>query len=128
MRHGRQFFLMLAVLAVLAAVCWPVCGCGTSDAGKALAAPIDSAKDVVVKTALQAIRTGIDAQFAMDGSYPATVSSQSLGQFVSPWPQNPFTNSPMAQGTAPGDIIYSVSGGTYHLAALLSDGTQYVVQ
>jgi hypothetical protein len=122
MRHSR--WLML-VLVVAAGACLAASACGSD---QALTAPLDSAKDIAAKAAVRAIDIGVQAQYAMNGAYPVTISSAEMQQFVSPWPENPFTQAPMAQGTSPGDVVYTSTAGSYHLAVYLSDGSQYVLK
>ncbi len=53
-----------------------------------------------------AIATGVKAHVATSGEAPADASQATLGAFVSPWPDNPFTGAPMAPGSNPGDYVY----------------------
>jgi hypothetical protein len=121
----RQRGWLILALVFAAGACLAAPGCGSD---QALTAPLDSAKDITAKAALRAIDVGVQAQFAMNGAYPVTISSTEMQQFVSPWPVNPFTQAPMAQGASPGDVVYTSAAGSYHLAVYLSDGSQYVLK
>ncbi len=71
-----------------------------------------------------AIATGVKAHVATTGEAPPDASQATLGAFVSPWPDNPFTKAPMQSGDGPGDYVYrQLGGGAYELSVYLSDGT-----
>ena len=112
--------LMAAGLAVAAAAA--AAGCGSEE----IVAPktnIDLAKDVAAKAGIVAIETGIIASTATDGAAPPAADAATLGDVVSPWPDNPWTMSPMKPGTEMGDYTYRNLGGiSYSLIGHLSGG------
>lgn len=117
---------VLVVLLTLGAIP-ALAGCGLQEqAVEETTGKIDVAKDAAVKAQLMMIKTGIEAQIATTGAVPTDASQSALGGFVNPWPTNPFTNQPMAQGEAPGDYTYEPGAGTsYALSVHLSDGSTY---
>jgi hypothetical protein len=115
--------LLTVLLAALVVATLAVCGCGEKAAEPATQ-PLDAAKDVAAKAAVLAIATGVKAQVALTGEAPAEASQATLGAFVSPWPDNPFTGAPMQPGDGPGDYVYrSLGGAGYELAVRLADGS-----
>jgi hypothetical protein len=102
-------------------------GCGLQDqAVENTSGKIDVAKDAAVKAQLMMINTGIQAYAATSSIAPAEASQATLGNFVDPWPTNPFSNQPMKPGTGVGDYVYTSGAGTsYTLAVNLSDGSTY---
>jgi hypothetical protein len=111
----------IVTLAVSAA--FGVLGCG-DEAAAPVTAPVDQAKDLAAKAGVLAIATGVKAHVATTGEAPADASQATLGVFVSPWPDNPFTGAPMGPGSNPGDYVYEPLGdGAYELSVYLSDGT-----
>ena len=72
------------------------------------------------------MKTGVAAYVATNGTLPATATQDVLGSFVDPWPKNPWTQAPMAQGTQSGDIAYTPGAGTsYTLGVVLADGSVF---
>jgi hypothetical protein len=112
--------LALGALAVLG-------GCGLQEKSvEDTTGKIDVARDATVKAQLLMIKTGIAAQVATTGTLPADASQATLGNVVSPWPTNPFSNQPMKPGEGVGDYVYTPGAGTaYTLSVNLSDGSQY---
>lgn len=112
--------MLILALAVAAA-----CGGGCAEkAAEPVTAPVDQAKDLAAKAAVLALGTGVKAHVATTGEAPPDASQATLGAFVSPWPDNPFTGAPMGPGSNPGDYVYEALGdGAYELSVHLSDGT-----
>lgn len=85
-------------------------------------------KDADVLTGANAINAGVLAWSQANGNVFPTADevaqSGAVGQYVSPWPLNPFTGQPMAPGTEPGDYTYEqLNGGQdYKLVAYRADG------
>jgi hypothetical protein len=126
MRRRKDLIIVTLALAALLLAAGAAAGCGAKDITPPTS-QIDVAKDLVVKTSIQAIQTGIISYVSTSGAAPPTVDAASLGTFVSPWPKNPWTLAPMKEGTAEGDFTYKNLGGTsYSIAGHLSDGTDYV--
>ncbi len=117
--------VLVALLALGAAAA--LGGCGLQDqAVENTSGKIDVAKDAAVKAQLLMIKTGIQAYIATSSTPPADASQATLGNFVSPWPTNPFSNKPMKPGGGAGDYVYAPgAGAAYTLSVNLSDGTQY---
>lgn len=113
----------MLILALAVSAACGVCGCA-EEAAEPVTAPVDQAKDLAAKAAVLAIATGVKAHVATTGEAPADASQATLGAFVNPWPDNPFTGAPMAPGASPGDYVYRrIDGSAYELSVYLSDGT-----
>jgi len=123
MRRTTALAIVLVVIA--ATIGLAGCGCGEEDLTRPTT-NIDLAKDTSAKAGILAIQTGIQAYIATNGSVPPQVNEGTLGSFVQPWPQNPWTKAPMAEGTDPGDYTYTPGAGTsYTLTGHLSGGGEY---
>lgn len=112
--------VLLALVAAALAVA--TTGCGAED----IATPktnIDLGKDVAAKAGVVAIETGIKAAIASNGAAPPVADAATLGDVVSPWPDNPWTMEPMKPGSEMGDYTYRNLGGvSYALISHLSGG------
>ena len=126
MHRGRTRPLLIAAVLVSALALSAACG-GCGCAAETVESPttaIDQAKDLAAKAGVLAIATAVKAHVATTGEAPADASQATLGSFLSPWPENPFTKAPMQPGDAPGDYVYrQLGGGAYELSVHLSDGT-----
>lgn len=122
---GRSGSVVLALVTLCLVL--TVAGCGLQErAVEDTTGKIDVARDATVKAQLMMIKTGIDAYAAMNGSAPADASKATLGGFVDPWPDNPFTEQPMQPGEGPGDYVFTPAAGAgYTLSVNLSDGGVY---
>jgi hypothetical protein len=121
-RH-RAAILLVIVLAGLLAL---TAGCASKKNPIEVGANLDRAKDVAAKAGLLSIQMGVQSYVATSGAVPSDASQTTLGSFVSPWPNNPFTKVPMALGTGVGDYSYAAVGATgYKLTVKLSDGSLY---
>jgi hypothetical protein len=84
--------------------------------------------DQQVQNGIVAIAKGLNAWYAANGNLfpPVEEVTQDgeLGQYVSPWPTNPYTGEPMAVGSEPGFYMYEqLNGGqSYKLVGQLSYG------
>lgn len=116
----RPLWALAAVLGVAALALTPG-ACGSSPATNP-AAQIDQAKNVAAKAEIISIETGIRAYQAMGGQLPADASQATLGQFVNPWPKNPWTGGPMQPGTGKGDYSYAQTSGGFRLTVHLDGG------
>ncbi len=116
----------IALLALLAlGVAGAMAACGTKDI-QTPTANIDVAKNLAAKGEIMMVKTGVAAYVATNGTLPATATQDVLGSFVDPWPKNPWTQAPMAQGTQSGDIAYTPGAGTsYTLGVVLADGSVF---
>ncbi len=119
--------MVIAVTAVLAVGGWFVYSAARGlqdDAPQAPTSAVDIAKDQAAKSNLVSIRTAIQAYTAVNGQLPPAADQATLGGYVSPWPDNPWTDLPMKPGDAPGDYAYAPGAGTsFSLSVHLADGT-----
>jgi hypothetical protein len=87
---------------------------------------IDKAKDVAAKGEILMVKTGVAAYVVTNGAAPPMATQDVLGDFVDPWPKNPWTQAPMVPGKQPGDIVYVPGAGTdFTLGVVLADGSVY---
>ncbi len=115
----------LALCALL--VAGVVAACGAKDI-ETPSGTIDIAKDVAAKGEIMMVKTGISAYAVTNGAAPPMATQDVLGSYVQPWPNNPWTQAPMAAGKQPGDIVYAPGAGTdYTLGVVLADGSVYSV-
>lgn len=90
-------------------------------------------KDRDVVDGIVAIQVGLLNWRTANGNVfpPASEVSQSggVGEYVSPWPTNPYTGQPMAPGDQPGDFTYEqLNGGEgYRLVGHLANGFTFTV-
>ncbi|MGO8684522.1 MAG: hypothetical protein ACLQUT_08100 [Thermoleophilia bacterium] len=122
-RIGVAIVLLWALAA--GAVLLPACGVADNPIQTDIKA-LDTAKDASVRSQLMLIRTGIQSYIAVNGTAPPQATQSVIGQYVSPWPTNPFTNTPMKPGSAPGDYVYTpLAGPGFTLTAYLAAGSTY---
>jgi hypothetical protein len=120
MRRGVRILLPALMLV---GMMWSLAGCGPN-VNNVPTKNIDVAKDVAAKANLLPVKTAIQTYIATNGALPSSAAQSVIGGVVNPWPTNPFTKAPMAEGTAPGDYTYTPGSGTsYTLVVHLSDGT-----
>ena len=85
---------------------------------------IDIAKDQAAKSNLVNIKTAIQSYTAANGQLPPAADQATLGGYMAPWPQNPWTKAPMKPGATKGDYSYTPGAGTsFTLTVYLSDGS-----
>jgi hypothetical protein len=121
----RRSVIRLAVALAVLALAAALGACGTEEI-ETPTETIDIAKDQAVKAQIMMIKTGVVAYVQLNGVAPPNASQETLGSFVQPWPDNPFTQAPMKQGKEPGDIAYAPGAGTaYTLGVVVSDGSVY---
>src|SRR5512140_3205783 len=102
--------LVVSLAATLAAL--TLAGCFEKDLPPTPTSQINIAKDAAMKTEILSIQTGIQAYIASNGQLPSTADQNTLGTFVQPWPDNPYTKVPMQPGTNPGEYTYTPGIGT----------------
>jgi hypothetical protein len=119
-RQAATLLLVAAVLATASAALG-LGGCGDSPVTSP-ATQIDMAKNVAAKAEILSVETGVRAYQAMNGMLPADASQATLGQFVSPWPKNPWTGGPMQPGTGKGDYSYAQTNSGFVLTVHLDRG------
>ena len=126
-RTGRLLAVALIAAVALLAVS-ATAGCGEELAPPSPNSQIDIAKDVAMKAEIRSVQTGIQAYIATNGQLPPTADQNTLGGFVNPWPENPYTKVPMKPGTNPGEYTYTPMGGnSFTLVAHLSGGEDYTL-
>jgi hypothetical protein len=118
----KRIVSIALLVLVVAALAVATTGCGAEET-VAPKTNIDLAKDVAAKAGVVAIETGIKAAIATDGAAPPAADAATLGDVVSPWPDNPWTMEPMKPGAEMGDYTYRNLGGvSYSLIGHLSGG------
>jgi hypothetical protein len=121
---ARGVWVLAATLVLWAALALAACG---ADTGKSLV-DTDPAKDLAVKAGVVAVSAGVGLYLGEHGALPPAATRDVIGQYIDPWPVNPWTHKDMTQGTGKGDFTYTpVPGGTgYTIAGHLSNGTDVV--
>lgn len=72
----------------------------------------EKAKEASVKEGIQAIQIAVHEHAVANGDVfpaPETVTAAGLGRYIDAWPENPYSDEPMAQGLGPGEFTYTVS-------------------
>ncbi len=83
---------------------------------------------VALRAGVRTIQMGLES-YSVDhnGTYPdpALVNDSHLGSYIGSWPQNPYTDLPMARGSGVGNFRYEVGadGRSYRLVGYGDDGT-----
>ena len=127
-RSPKWSATLLAVVIAMSFAAVALAGCGEELAPPSPNSQIDKAKDVSMKTEILSVQTGIQAYIATNGQLPPTADQNTLGSFVNPWPNNPYTKVPMKPGTNPGEYTYTPMGGnSFTLVAHLAE-SDYTVQ
>ena len=85
------------------------------------------ANDMLVRIGTHTIQTGIESYAAEHGGKfpdPGEVNAVGLSRYISSWPQNPYSDVPMADGGGEGNFRYDRSGdgGAYRLIGYGRDG------
>lgn len=121
---ARRTRVMAVTLALGAALALAACG---ADSGKSLV-ETDPAKDLAVQAGVIAVSAGVGLYLGEHGALPPAATRDVIGQYVDPWPVNPWTHKDMTQGAGKGEFTYTpVPGGTgYSIAGHLSNGTDVV--
>jgi hypothetical protein len=88
--------------------------------------------DQQVVDAIVQIQVGVLNWATDNGSYPPVeevTTDGGVGQFVAPWPTNPFTGQPMVAGDQSGDYTYEqLEGGqAYRIIGHLANGLTFTV-
>jgi type IV pilus assembly protein PilA len=115
-----ELLIVIIIIGILAAIAIPM-----------FLSQRDKAKEAAVKGGVHNIELGI-ANYAVDHSdtYPATgaVSKATMVDasgvsYVDNWPENPWTNVDMSEGTSKGDYVYTKTSTSFTLVGLGRDGT-----
>ena len=86
-------------------------------------ADISIAKDQAATSDVENIKLGIESYMATNGALPPAADQATLGQFVDPWPSNPWTKAPMQPGAGVGDYTYTPgTGSSFSIVVHLSGG------
>jgi hypothetical protein len=97
-----------------------------------LARQANRGKDSAVKEGIHALQVGVQS-WAVDHNdrYPPVAavcqSNARFASYVDRWPDNPFTDAPMALGSQPGDFTYTTDGKTFTLTGHLFGGEEFTV-
>ena len=87
----------------------------------------DKARESSVKEGIHSIHISVQ-MYAVENqdAYPdpSMVSQSGMASYLDYWPTNPYTGSPMAQGTGPGDYSYELNaeGTSFSLTGYGEDG------
>ena len=112
-----ELLIVIIIIGILAAIAIPM-----------FLNQRNKAKDASVKEGVHSIQIGIQSYAVDNGdTYLPAVSSSTLASYIDQWPNNPFTNSPMASSASKGDYTYTYLTSTFTLAGHLSNGTNFVV-
>jgi hypothetical protein len=82
---------------------------------------------VALEASVRNLSMAVESYYADNETYPAVVTQATVGGYISPWPDNPWTQRPIAQGTSVGDFTYTLTAGGFQLAGHKGDGTDVVV-
>ena len=95
----------------------------------------NKAKDAAVKEGIHSLQIGVQS-YAVDhnDTYPTGILTSAAlvdsggKPYVDNWPKNPFTTSPMVDGTAQGNYTYSIpASNTFRLIGHTSNGVDFTV-
>lgn len=104
--------------------------CGGASAPSASSTSADPQQTTAYGVALEAdmreLSVGVQSYYAENEAYPTAVTQATVGEYISAWPNNPWTHQPMAQGTAVGDFTYTVIADGFQIAGHKADGTDVV--
>jgi hypothetical protein len=85
-----------------------------------------SAYGAAMEAAMRMLAVGVQSYYEDNGSYPTAVTQATVGSYISPWPTDPWTHQPIAEGKAMGDFTYVVGLNGFQLVGHLADG-KYVL-
>lgn len=117
----------LAALALVAGLAAAGCGGSAAPSPSAAGAQQTTVYAVALEAAVRNLSMAIQSYYVDNGSYPAAVTQAILGSYVSPWPDNPWTQRPIGQSMAVGDVMYTMTANGFRLAGHKADGTDVVV-
>lgn len=85
------------------------------------------AQDLLVRGNVYGLQAGIQAYAADHGGRfptPGELNPVDMSRYITVWPQNPYTRTPMADGGGEGNFRYDVSsdGGAYRIIGYGRDG------
>ena len=117
----------LAALALLLGLAAAACGGSSAPSPSAAGAQQTTVNAVALEAAVRNLSMAVQSYYVDNGVYPAAVTQATLGSYISPWPDNPWTHRPIAQSTAVGDFTYTLTANGFQLAGHKADGTDVVV-
>lgn len=100
---------------------------------QAFATELDEWRTSMVKEGVDAIEAGVKRWMADHGGKAPPAGAVwpygALGDYVDPWPENPYTGKVMLPGETRGDYAYGIvgSGRAYWLKGYLPGGRTYIV-
>ena len=103
MRKTITTVAIIAVLAFAGYIVYAATRSATHDV-QSPAGDLSIAKDQAAMSDAVSVRLGIESYMANNGALPPAADQATLGEFVSPWPNNPWTNAPMKPGSGMGDL------------------------
>jgi hypothetical protein len=119
---------IIAVLAFAGYIVYAATRSATHDV-QSPAGDLSIAKDQAAVSDATSVKLGIESYMATNGALPPAADQATLGEFVSPWPSNPWTNAPMKPGAEPGDLSYVPgSGSAFQLSVHVSGGVTLPAQ
>jgi type IV pilus assembly protein PilA len=118
-----ELLIVIIIIGILAAIAIPM-----------FLSQRNKAKDAAVKEGIHSIQIGVQS-YAVDNNdtYPTSVTSTNLVDpggtpYVSSWPKNPFTGTPMSQNpNSWGNFNYTSTSNSYSLVGYTSSGTNFTV-
>jgi type II secretory pathway pseudopilin PulG len=115
------------MLTLALSVAAGACGGSSSTAPASQGPQQASVHAVALEAAMRSLSLAVEAYQADNGAYPTAVTQATVGSYLSPWPLNPWTRQPIAEGTAVGDFTYTLTAGGFQLAGHKADGTDVVM-
>jgi hypothetical protein len=108
----KKPFPVWAIILIVIAVLIPVGGVCAAIVIPMVLVQDQFSKESAVKEGTHSLQVGIQ-QWALDhqNQYPTALdmNQSAMASYVDPWPTNPYTGAPMAEGTNPGDFSYELS-------------------
>jgi hypothetical protein len=131
MRILSRRCMALGLVGLAIGLALAVGACGGSAASSSSSTAADSQQTTAYGAALEAdvrtLRVAVESYYVDNEAYPTAVTLATVGDYISSWPDNPWTHQPMAQGTGVGDFTYTLTADGFQLAGHKSDGTDVVV-